>query len=83
MSWFLSFSFVNAGWGLLRARTLAALTGMCGMNGVVLPRESFTRFLWTQGVGVEFGLSLRNIEGDIRTPLMIVFLLVSPSIQEL
>jgi hypothetical protein len=51
---------------------------MCGMNGVVLPESLSHAFSGLREWGVEFGLSLRNIEGDIRTPLMIiVFLLLS------
>ena len=82
LSWFLTFSFVNAAWVFFRARTftdaIKVLTGMCGMNGVVLPESLSHAFSGLREWGVEFGLSLRNIEGDIRTPLMIiVFLLLS------
>jgi D-alanyl-lipoteichoic acid acyltransferase DltB (MBOAT superfamily) len=82
LSWFLTLSFVNAAWVFFRARTftdaIKVLTGMCGMNGVVLPESLSHTFSGLREWGVEFGLSLRNIEGDTRTPLMIiVFLLLS------
>jgi alginate O-acetyltransferase complex protein AlgI len=82
LSWFLTFNFVNAAWVFFRARTFTGatkvLTGMVGMNGIVLPEGLSHTLSGLREWGVEFGLSLRNIEGDIKTPLMIiVFLLLS------
>jgi alginate O-acetyltransferase complex protein AlgI len=82
LSWFLTFNFVNAAWVFFRARTFTdatkVLTGMCGMNGIVLPERLSQTLSGLREWGLEFGLSLRNIEGDIKTPLMIiVFLLLS------
>jgi alginate O-acetyltransferase complex protein AlgI len=82
LSWFLTFSFVNAAWVFFRARTftdaIKVLTGMCGMNGIVLPEILSHTLSGLRDLGLEFGLSLRNIEGDIKTPLMIiVFLFLS------
>lgn len=82
LSWFLTFNFVNAAWVFFRARTFTdatkVLTGMCGMNGIVLPEKLSHTLSGLRDWGLEFGLSLRNIEGDIKTPLMIiVFLLLS------
>lgn len=82
LSWFLTFNFVNAAWVFFRAKTFTdatkVLTGMCGMNGIVLPERLSQTLSGLREWGLEFGLSLRNIEGDIKTPLMIiVFLLLS------
>jgi hypothetical protein len=82
LSWFLTFNFVNAAWVFFRARTFTdatkVFTGMCGMNGLVLPESLLHTLSRLKAWGVEFGLSLRNIEGDIKTPVMIiVFLLLS------
>jgi hypothetical protein len=73
---------VNAAWVFFRARTftdaIKVFTGMAGINGIVLPEKLSHALYGLREWGVEFGLSLRNIEGDIKTPLMIiVFLLLS------
>lgn len=82
LSWLLTFNFLNVAWVFFRARSFTdvtkVLTGMCGMKGIILP-ESLTHTLsGLRQCGLEFGLTFRNIEGDIKTPLMIiVFLLLA------
>lgn len=82
LSWLLTFSFVNTAWVFFRARTFSdatkVLAGMGGLNGLILPEVLSQSLSGLRQWGLEFGLALKNIEGDIRTPLLIiVFLLLS------
>jgi hypothetical protein len=76
LGWLLTFNFVNAAWVIFRARTLEdaarVLSGMAGMNGLVLPEALKGRLGGLQDLGVKFGESLAHVGGGERTIVIIL-----------
>ncbi len=59
LSWFITFSFINAAWVFFRAQTFSdairVLKGMAGVTGVILPERFAHLFAALKGYGIQFG----------------------------
>lgn len=59
LAWFITFNFVNAAWVFFRARTwddaIKVLSGMFGLNGVMLTPSAAKKFPFLADIGVTFG----------------------------
>lgn len=76
MAWFITFNFLNITWIFFRAKdmneALKILTGMMGINGIVLPTKLFSYIGFLSKYGITFSAWLENICGNMWTPTFIV-----------
>lgn len=60
LAWFLTFNFVNIAWVFFRAKTwddaIKVLSGMAGLNGVMLSERMAAKLGFLQEYGVKFGI---------------------------
>jgi len=74
LAWFITFNFVNIAWVFFRAKSwesaLNVLSGMIGINGVILPEAILQKlkFLETLGIGVGTGVV------SLRTAIHMIFI---------
>jgi len=77
ISWILTFGFVVVAWVFFRAKewddAIRVLRGMFGFNGVRLPETIGVKFPVLSQYGIEFGNSLINIRGDLKTLIWVFF----------
>ena len=80
LAWFITFNFVNLTWVFFRARemkdALKVLSGMAGLNGIMLPQQWSQALSALNGAGIAFGPWLARIEGDHWTVLWLAGALV-------
>lgn len=76
-AWFITFNFVNIGFVFFRATDIESagkvLSGMVGLNGVVLPTFLASKLAFLENFGIEFGGFVEHIQGTNFTPLWLVF----------
>lgn len=77
VSWFITFNFVNITWVFFRAESLQdaskVLSGMFGLNGIVLPNALAGNLGALKQHGILFGSWLNNINGKVELLLTIAF----------
>jgi D-alanyl-lipoteichoic acid acyltransferase DltB (MBOAT superfamily) len=77
LAWFITFNFVNIAWVFFRAKewedAIKVLKGMFGLSGIVLPSKFINNFSFLSKYGIEFGGFVKNIGGDLFTPILIIF----------
>ena len=77
LAWFITFNFVNVAWVFFRAKewddALKVLSGMIGLNNIMLPEKLENKFYSLSSYGIEFGPWLASISGTLKTPLWIIF----------
>ncbi len=80
LAWFITFNFVNIAWVFFRAKewddAIKVLKGMIGLSGIILPSAFSNKLVFLSQYGVEFGGFVKNIKGDIFTPLWIIIGLI-------
>ncbi|MCX7771188.1 MAG: MBOAT family protein, partial [Proteobacteria bacterium] len=91
LAWLITFNFVNIAWVFFRAKTwddaMKVLSGMFGLNGIVLPKnlEKYLGFL--HNYGVEFGKWLENMpfRKNIESYIIFftIFCILAPNSNEL
>ena len=68
VSWLITFNFVNVTWIFFRANSWhdvkKVLSGMLGMNDIILPGSLGCQLSFLSQYGVKFGGALKNIKGD-------------------
>jgi D-alanyl-lipoteichoic acid acyltransferase DltB (MBOAT superfamily) len=76
IAWFITFNFVNIAWIFFRAKewddAIKVLSGMVGMNVIVLPKLLSSKLSFLSNYGVEFGRYMENIQGSIYTLFSII-----------
>lgn len=90
-AWFLTFNFVNITWVFFRAKDMDAavnvLSGMFGLQGIMLPQRVSSSLSAFESVGIQFGPWLENINGSFvtifATAIALVFCLVSKNTMEI
>lgn len=82
VSWFITFNFINISWVFFRAKdwgdAAKVLSGMLGLNGVMLPEKYVEKLAYISQYGVEFGSVFEQIAGKNKTLtyLIVAFILV-------
>ncbi|MDD2369684.1 MAG: MBOAT family protein, partial [Sulfuricurvum sp.] len=78
LGWFITFNFVNMAWVFFRSKDWPmaqnVLSGMIGLNGIVLPDTLASRLGFLEKYSVEFGLILSQIGGPSKYAAMLLFL---------
>ncbi len=69
LAWFITFNFINVSWVFFRATewhdAMKVLSGMAGLNGIVLPSFLATKLAFLEPYGVTFFQWLNRLDGDI------------------
>ena len=77
LAWLITFNFVNIAWVFFRARewddAVKVLSGMIGLNGIVLPNFLQSKLSFLLQYGVSFDKWLENITGGFETVIWIIF----------
>lgn len=67
MGWFITFNFVNFAWVFFRAKNWDSasniLSGMLGLNGIVLPQALQHKLYFLEEIGIEYGKVLIQTGG--------------------
>lgn len=78
LGWFITFNFINMAWVFFRAKDWSmahnVLSGMIGLNGIVLPDTLASRLGFLEKYSIEFGLILTQIGGPSKYAAMLLFL---------
>lgn len=80
LAWFITFNFINITWIFFRAKewedAANILSGMIGLNGIMLP-EKYTQYFWetTNGI-IQFGNVYAQIDGKTQTTVYIILGLI-------
>ena len=93
LGWILTFNFINITWVFFRSDDFEAarriLSGMVGINGIVLPERLAQKLEILNTYGIEFAESylshsgLNGIKDLILIAIMIIFVLIAKNTQEL
>lgn len=77
LAWFITFNFINIAWVFFRAKewgdALKVLNGMFSLDNIMLPHFLATRLSFLQSYGIKFGAWAEAIEGDLYTPIWVLF----------
>lgn len=82
LAWFITFNFINITWIFFRAKewedAANILSGMIGLNGIMLPEKYAQYFLETTNGIIQFGNVYEQIDGKAQTTVYIIlgFILV-------
>ncbi len=80
LAWAITFNFVNVAWIFFRAKTwddaLKVITGMLGLNGIVLPDVLPDYFFVLKNYGIHFGKFLVNIDSGKESLIMVIVVLL-------
>jgi len=80
LAWLITFNFINISLVFFRATDLGdaqrVLTGMLGLNGIILPDRLADKFAFLNNFGVKFGVYLEHIDGNGFVPLMVLLVLL-------
>lgn len=80
LAWFITFNFINITWVFFRAKewedAANILSGMIGLNGIMLP-EKYAQYFWetTNGI-IQFGNVYEQIDGKAQTTVYIILGLI-------
>jgi alginate O-acetyltransferase complex protein AlgI len=79
LAWAITFNFVNVAWVFFRAKTwddaLKVISGMLGLNGIVLPDSLLNYLFVLKNYGIIFGKFLVNINSGKESLVMLIVLL--------
>ena len=77
LAWFITFNFVNIAWVFFRAKewddAIKVLSGMFGLNGIVLSDKLASKLGFLESYGVEFGKMFVNVQGNIQIIWWLLF----------
>jgi len=78
IAWFVTFNFINFTWIFFRAKdfdsAVKVITGMFGLNGVVLPYSIGERFSFLSEFGIQFNRIMKDINANNEL-LLILFVI--------
>ncbi|HIC43932.1 MAG TPA: MBOAT family protein [Sulfurimonas sp.] len=92
LAWFITFNFINIAWVFFRANewndAVKVLSGMLGLNGVVLHMHLEKKLSFLKDFGTEFSLVFSHMQGDTiilkwMIPVFIIILFTKNSMQKL
>ncbi len=76
VSWLITFNFINLTWVFFRAKewndAIKVLSGMFGLDGVMLPEKYMEKLSYLSQYGVEFGRVFEVIDGKNSTITLLV-----------
>jgi len=80
LAWIVTFNFVNIAWVFFRAKSwedaMKVLSGMFGMNGIVLPHNMEKYLGWLGEYGIKFGSWMGNMSYRKNLESYIIFFLI-------
>ena len=75
LAWFITFNFINIAWVFFRAKewddATKVLSGMLGLNGIILPSFISSKLAFLTPYGVEFGGWLIEVNGQKWTIIVV------------